>query len=235
MLRTDVRRRLLSAGVALALSVPAAVALPTMAHATTVPGDTTTALRTTSFQVLDRGSRGDRVTKVQKWLEIRRTGFYGERTAKTVRSFQHRRDLPTTGRVGERTWTALSRRWSRIQTDYSRVLTVARNQFGDPYVYGAAGPGAFDCSGYTLYVYRQAAGIAMPHSAALQYRMSQHITRAQARPGDLVFFHSGGSIYHAALYAGHGAVYHSARPGTVVGREHIWTSSVYYGRVIGNG
>ena len=62
--------------------------------------------------------------------------------------------------------------------------------------------------------------------------MGTRISRAEARPGDLVFFHSGGDIYHAAIYAGKGDVFHVSRPGTVVGRAPIWTSSVYFARVI---
>jgi len=230
MLHSDVRRRLLSAGLALALSVPATALISSPSFAAT---ETDAAARqASSFTVLDRGDRGDRVLRVQRWLEIARTGYYGKNTYDSVRDFQKRRGLYVTGAVNERTWNALKSRWQNLRERYERVLSVARNQFGDPYVYGAAGPSAFDCSGFTLYVYRQATGMSLPHRATSQYQMGNRISRAEARPGDLVFFHSGGDIYHAAIYAGKGDVLHVSRPGTVVGRDPIWTTSVYFARLI---
>jgi cell wall-associated NlpC family hydrolase len=225
---SDARRRALAAGVAAALSIPLSLALVVPAHASSATSTTAVS----SFDMLARGDTGDRVRRVQKWLEIRRTGFYGDRTVRHVRQFQDQRGIAVTGRVNERTYNALKARWAATMKRYQRVLSVAKDQFGDPYVYGAAGPSAFDCSGYTLYVYRQATGLSLPHRADSQYYRSTKISRSQARPGDLVFFHSGSSIYHAAIYAGHGDVFHVSRPGTVVGRAPIWTSSVYFGRVI---
>jgi cell wall-associated NlpC family hydrolase len=225
---TAARRRVLASGVAVALAVPLALATVVPAEAAT----TSASARVSSFSIMHRGDTGDRVRQVQKWLEIKRTGFYGDCTVRHVRKFQDRRGIAVTGQVDQRTHDALQARWARIQHRYQRVLTIAKAQFGDPYVYGAAGPSAFDCSGYTLYVYRRAVGVSLPHRADSQYYRSTKISRAQARPGDLVFFHSGSSIYHAAIYAGHGDVFHVSRPGTVVGRAPIWTSSVYFGRVI---
>ncbi|WP_121253777.1 C40 family peptidase [Nocardioides ferulae] len=112
-----------------------------------------------------------------------------------------------------------------------RVLRVARAQAGDPYRYGAAGPHAFDCSGFTRFVYRRAAGEALPHSSSAQVGRTKRISRGSARPGDLVFFHDGGGVYHVAIYAGRGRVWHSPRPGERVHRAPIWTRSVFFGRV----
>ena len=61
----------------------------------------------------------------------------------------------------------------------------------------------------------------------------RHIRAATRRLGDLVFFHSGRYVYHVGIYAGHGKIWHSPRPGTRVRLEKIWTHSVWYGRVIG--
>lgn len=113
----------------------------------------------------------------------------------------------------------------------ARVVRTARAQAGDPYVYGAAGPNAFDCSGLTMYVYRVAAHKRLPHNSAAQQGSTRRITAKAARPGDLVFFHDGGGVYHVAIYAGHHAVWHAPYPGTRVRRERIWTSAVTYGRV----
>lgn len=228
MLHSDVRRRLLAAGLALALSVPATAILVSPSQAATEA----TARETSTFTVLSRGDSGDRVERVQRWLEISRTGYFGKNTYGKVHDFQKRRGLAATGVVNERTWDALKARWEKRGSAYDRVLSVARDQFGDPYVYGAAGPSAFDCSGFTLYVYRQATGMSLPHRATSQYQMGKPISRSEARPGDLVFFHSGGDIYHASIYAGNGDILHVSRPGTVVGRDPIWSSSVYFARLI---
>lgn len=112
-----------------------------------------------------------------------------------------------------------------------RVMGVAAAQAGDPYVYGAAGPNAFDCSGLTSFVYRVAAGRRLPHSSAAQRGATQPISRAAARPGDLVFFYSGGRIYHVGIFAGGNSIIHASKPGVPVGRSQIWTSAVSFGRV----
>ena len=110
-------------------------------------------------------------------------------------------------------------------------MGVAAAQTGDPYVYGAAGPNAFDCSGLTSFVYRVAAGKSLPHSSSAQKGATQSISRAAARPGDLVFFHGSGGIYHVGIFAGGNSLIHASKPGTPVSRARIWTSAVSFGRV----
>ena len=113
----------------------------------------------------------------------------------------------------------------------ARVLRIARHQMGDQYRYGAAGPNSFDCSGLTSYVYRLATGRHLPHSASAQQGWTHRISARDARPGDLVFFHDGGDVYHVGIYAGHHTIIHAPYPGQRVKRERIWTSAVSYGRV----
>jgi len=114
------------------------------------------------------------------------------------------------------------------QTRGDQILSLASNEAGDPYVYGAAGPDAFDCSGFTQYVFAQL-GISLPHSSSAQVASTQQVSDPQA--GDLVFFTGSGGVYHVAIYAGDGMVWHAPRSGAVVSLEPIWTSSVFYGRV----
>jgi len=127
-----------------------------------------------------------------------------------------------------------SYRWARLTTAErdARVLRVARHQLGDRYRYGAIGPNAFDCSGLTAYAYRKATGKHLPHNSSAQRGHTRRISARAARPGDLVFFHHGGHIYHVAIYAGHHTVIHAPYPGQRVKRERIWTSAVTYGRVV---
>jgi cell wall-associated NlpC family hydrolase len=111
-----------------------------------------------------------------------------------------------------------------------RLLHIAASRQGDPYQYGAEGPHRFDCSGYTKWVFARM-GRYLPRTASQQSGAVRHVRRADRRRGDLVFFHSGGHVYHVGIYAGHGYIWHSPRPGQRVHREHLWTSSVSYGRV----
>jgi cell wall-associated NlpC family hydrolase len=107
----------------------------------------------------------------------------------------------------------------------------ARSRKGSPYRYGATGPHRFDCSGLTRWVYAHV-GKSLPHSSSAQVRdVSRVWHRRNVRRGDLVFFTSRGSVYHVAIYAGHGYIWHAPHSGTRVRRDHIWTSNVFYGRV----
>jgi cell wall-associated NlpC family hydrolase len=112
----------------------------------------------------------------------------------------------------------------------AKVLHVAAAKRGSPYQYGATGPYRFDCSGLTLYVFRQA-GRRLPRTAAAQYARTRHESAASRRPGDLVFFHYGRYVYHVGVYAGHNKIWHAPHTGARVRLERIWTRSVWYGRV----
>lgn len=83
------------------------------------------------------------------------------------------------------------------------VLAAAYSQRGKPYVYGAAGPNAYDCSGLVLWAFAHA-GISLPHSAAAQYGYGTHIPPSQLQPGDIVFYNEGGTIGHNGIYVGNG-------------------------------
>ena len=114
-----------------------------------------------------------------------------------------------------------------------RIVAAARSQQGKPYRYGAAGPNAFDCSGLTGYAYA-AARIRLPRTAQAQYRLARPVARAAARPGDLVFWVSGGRAYHVAVYAGQGRVWHAPKPGDRVKLATIWSAGqVRFGRIAG--
>ena len=68
-----------------------------------------------------------------------------------------------------------------------KILAFAEAQLGKPYVHGATGPDAYDCSGLAMMAYR-AAGIAIPRTAAAQWDWGTQIPASQVQPGDLVFF-----------------------------------------------
>lgn len=80
---------------------------------------------------------------------------------------------------------------------------------GHKYVWGASGPTAFDCSGLVMYALKHAYNIDFPHFSGSQYGMTQHISRDQAKMGDLVFWGNHGDE-HVGVYAG-GNRYFSAQ------------------------
>lgn len=82
------------------------------------------------------------------------------------------------------------------------ALEVVRNQKGDPYVYGAAGPNRFDCSGLVYYSYRKAGFTNIPRTSDAQARFADRIKRKDMRKGDLMFFYDGGGVYHVAVFSG---------------------------------
>jgi cell wall-associated NlpC family hydrolase len=90
------------------------------------------------------------------------------------------------------------------------VLAVAKKQLGKPYRYGAVGPSSFDCSGFTMFVWKHA-GVSLPHNSAAQYNALPHVSRDKARLGDLVY-----SPGHIGLYIGDGKMIHSPQTGDTV-------------------
>jgi cell wall-associated NlpC family hydrolase len=82
-----------------------------------------------------------------------------------------------------------------------KAVQFALSQVGKPYVWGAAGPGSYDCSGLTMAAW-QHAGVSLPHSAADQYNYGHHVSRSQLQPGDLIFFYE--PIGHVTIYIGNG-------------------------------
>jgi len=112
----------------------------------------------------------------------------------------------------------------------AHALRITASRKGSPYQVGAVGPTRFDCSGLTQWSYSRV-GKRLPRTTAQQYQATIRISKAQARPGDLVFFMSGRNIYHTGIYAGNGKVWHSPRPVERVKLVTIWTSAVAYGRV----
>lgn len=121
---------------------------------------------------------------------------------------------------------------TRRERKIANGVEVARDQKGDPYVYGAAGPNAFDCSGFTMYSFGKA-GLSLPRTTDAQANAVRRINKSNMRRGDLMFFHSGGNVYHVAMFMGrkNGSTWllHASRSGTPVKRDPAWTSSWYGG------
>jgi cell wall-associated NlpC family hydrolase len=116
-------------------------------------------------------------------------------------------------------------------TTGAAIVREASYHHGQPYVYGAAGPTRFDCSGFTLYVFSRF-GKRLPHNTTSQYRAVRHIAKSSKQPGDLIFFRSSsGSIYHVGIYAGNGRMWHAPKSGDVVRLAPIYSSNYLVGRL----
>ncbi|WP_149551333.1 C40 family peptidase [Streptomyces marokkonensis] len=93
------------------------------------------------------------------------------------------------------------------------AVAAARSALGRPYVWGANGPGGFDCSGLTQWSYAQA-GVALPRTSQAQRYAGRQVPLSEARPGDLVLYRSDAS--HVGMYMGNGQVIHAPYPGAPV-------------------
>jgi peptidoglycan DL-endopeptidase CwlO len=93
------------------------------------------------------------------------------------------------------------------------AMSIAMRKLGAPYRWGAAGPGAFDCSGLVYWSYRQT-GMTLPRSSSAQSRVGTPVSKGALQPGDLVFFYR--PVSHVAIYIGGGRVVHASTAGKPV-------------------
>jgi cell wall-associated NlpC family hydrolase len=101
----------------------------------------------------------------------------------------------------------------------SEVIEVAARYIGSPYLYGGTTPDGFDCSGFTQYVYGQL-GINLPHQSERQRHKGRVVSRAKAKPGDLIWVPG-----HVSIYAGGNKMIDSSRAGTTVQFRRMWQSN----------
>ncbi|MFF4602071.1 NlpC/P60 family protein [Streptomyces sp. NPDC001339] len=95
----------------------------------------------------------------------------------------------------------------------AQAVSFAYAALGKPYVWGATGPSAYDCSGLTQAAWKSS-GVALPRTTYTQINSGPRINRSQLAPGDLVFFYSG--VSHVGLYIGDGKMIHAPHPGAPV-------------------
>ena len=197
--------------------------------------------------ILTRGSNGRFVEIVQERVGVATDGVFGPKTEAAVREFQRDKGLAVDGVVGPETWAALGGASGSgggetqpagsgsTETSISglagKAIAIAAQQQGDPYVFGAEGPNAFDCSGLVQYVFGKL-GHALPRTTQAQYAAVSHVSRASLRPGDLVFLFEGGNAYHVGIYAGDGQWWAARHSGTTVTKQPVyWKDGGYDWRV----
>jgi cell wall-associated NlpC family hydrolase len=94
------------------------------------------------------------------------------------------------------------------------AMEIALDQRGKEYVWAAAGPSTFDCSGLVVYSYAQAGDPGLPHSSEELSTMGTAVSRANLQPGDLVFF--GAPVHHVGIYVGNDLMVDAPQTGEVV-------------------
>ncbi|MCW2548614.1 MAG: hypothetical protein JWN96_3074 [Mycobacterium sp.] len=229
----------------------------TAAKATPTPTPTRTSGAAPAYpgSMLYVGVTSASVTLVQQQLKVSpATGYFGTLTEAAVEKFQQANGLAVDGQVGPLTWarifgtavpalpgsgtapapiaspTTSASNIVRQAGLGARALALVKTYAGYPYLWGAAGPKAFDCSGLTQYVYKQL-GVTLQRSADQQYRTTLHIPYSQAQVGDLIFFYdTTGYVYHVGMYAGNGMMWDAPNSTSVVRYENVWyPNSVWVG------
>ena len=119
----------------------------------------------------------------------------------------------------------------KASTFGQKAVQIAAEQAGKPYRYGSTGPNSFDCSGFTTYIYKTRLGRSIPRTSAQQAAELPRVSQSAKRPGDLLFFRSGGRVSHVAVYAGNGQMWDAPTSGNVVRKRAIYSSSYTVGRV----
>jgi len=116
-----------------------------------------------------------------------------------------------------------------MATKIDTLIAVAAAELGKPYIFGAEGPNAFDCSGLTEWAYGHV-GISLPHKASEQQKITKPVTIPL--PGDLVFY--GNPAHHVGLYIGGGKMIDAPDVGLKIRIDNVGTPTGY-GRVPGAG
>jgi cell wall-associated NlpC family hydrolase len=101
------------------------------------------------------------------------------------------------------------------------AMQIALDQRGKEYLWAAAGPDRFDCSGLVIYSYAQAGMSGLPHSSSELSTMGEAVSRANLEAGDLVFF--GSPVHHVGIYVGDGLMVDAPNSGAVVRVEALFS------------
>jgi cell wall-associated NlpC family hydrolase len=119
------------------------------------------------------------------------------------------------------------------ETTGQRAVREAYSHNGQPYVYGAAGPTRFDCSGFTMYVWGRL-GKRLPHNSAQQYSSSavRHVAKSERTAGDLIFMkNSSGRITHVGIYVSQDRWWVAPKSGDHVKLQKLYSNNYVVARV----
>ena len=168
--------------------------------------------------------KADAAIKTQVGVDVRSAQVATENTIKVPDRTAIKQKADAAARRSQANATYTANRGGNDNSDFSggtqavsasssSLVQFAAKYVGYPYIYGASGPRAFDCSGFTSFVYRQY-GISIPRTSQSQFGVGQAVSKGNLQPGDLVFFYGG--ISHVGIYAGGGNFIHAANSRTGV-------------------
>ena len=173
----------------------------------------------TSYSVLGSLSKGTKVEVISTtngWSKINYNGSIGYVSSQYLSSSSTDSSTSTTS------------------SSVNKVISLAKSLFGKSYVWGAQGPSTFDCSGFTYYVFKNAANITLPRVSQDQSTYGTYVSKSNLKVGDLVFFDTNGAndgnVSHVGIYLGNNQFIHaSSSKGKVVISE---MSSYYSGAYV---
>lgn len=180
---------------------------------------------------------------VQDGYNVDVDGVFGVGTENAVRDFQASHGLEVDGVAGQATFYELTGKFlpsgplrrfgnggyggsTMVADRAQRLMGIANQYIGVPYVFGGNDPSGFDCSGFTRYVY-SAIGIDLPRMADEQYNVGYDVSRSYLQPGDLVFFTTYmPGISHVGIYIGNDQFINASSDGVSVDSldSHYWSS-----------
>ena len=173
----------------------------------------------TSYSVLGSLSKGTKVEVISTtngWSKINYNGSIGYVSSQYLSSSSTDSSTSTTS------------------SSVNKVISLAKSLLGKSYVWGAQGPSTFDCSGFTYYVFKNAANITLPRVSQDQSSHGTYVSKSNLKVGDLVFFDTNGAndgnVSHVGIYLGNNQFIHaSSSKGKVVISE---MSSYYSGAYV---
>lgn len=173
----------------------------------------------TTYQVVDSLILNAQVTVVAEsgdWYKVKIgdvTGYIAKRLLSATSQ------NTTTRSADERTEETINENNQNVNTQVAQttskgeeIVTYAKQYLGCSYVYGGSGPSNFDCSGFTMYVFKNF-GVSLSHSAIAQSKNGTYVAKEDLQPGDLVFFkdyETMNGIGHCGIYVGDGNFIHAS-------------------------
>lgn len=145
-----------------------------------------------------------------------------EQNTSTVTNISETKTTTNTETTSKQTTTT-----SKTSSKGSEIVALAKKYVGSRYVYGGSSPSGFDCSGFTMYLYKQF-GVSLPHSATAQSKKGTKVEKANLQPGDIVFFknyRTNKGIGHCGIYIGNNQFIHASTEKTGVITSSLSSSS----------
>ena len=166
----------------------------------------------TNNSIIGKLSNGDKVEVISTsngWSKIKYSGKTGYVSSKYLSST-----------VSDSSGSDSS---ASTSSSASKVISLAKTLLGKPYVWGAEGPNAFDCSGLMTYIFKNGAGINLPRTSTEQSKYGKTVSKSDLKPGDLIFSSTNGTgkVSHVGVYVGNGEMIHAPKPGDVVKKSKI--------------